>query len=256
MGAHSASLLGSGGLAGADGPDGLVGDDHAAHLALSQASQSDLHLIGDQLLGDVQLALLQALAHAHDGTQTGLQGGVDLLVDGQVGLVVVLTALGVADDDVLGAHFLEHLHGDLTGESTGGLVVAVLAADGQAGVLEQLHGAGDVHSGNTQHHFAPLVLAQLGLDGLGVGAGLGQGLVHLPVAGDDGLTIFQVHKIESSFLYKCGGVRGSPLHKWDAIWGDYLSSRQATPGSSLPSRNSREAPPPVEMWVILSAKPS
>ena len=33
----------------------------------------------------------------------------------------------------------------------------------------------------------------------------------------------------------------------------YLSSRQATPGSSLPSRNSREAPPPVEMWVILSA---
>ena len=34
---------------------------------------------------------------------------------------------------------------------------------------------------------------------------------------------------------------------------DHLSSRQATPGSSLPSMNSREAPPPVEMWVILSA---
>ena len=33
----------------------------------------------------------------------------------------------------------------------------------------------------------------------------------------------------------------------------YLSSRQATPGSSLPSMNSREAPPPVEIWVILSA---
>ena len=28
------------------------------------------------------------------------------------------------------------------------------------------------------------------------------------------------------------------------------------PGSSRPSRNSREAPPPVEMCVILSAKPS
>ena len=36
----------------------------------------------------------------------------------------------------------------------------------------------------------------------------------------------------------------------------YLSSRQAMPGSSKPSRNSRDAPPPVEMWVILSAKPS
>ena len=33
----------------------------------------------------------------------------------------------------------------------------------------------------------------------------------------------------------------------------YLSSRQATPGSSLPSMNSRLAPPPVEIWVILSA---
>ena len=33
----------------------------------------------------------------------------------------------------------------------------------------------------------------------------------------------------------------------------YLSNRQATPGSSLPSINSREAPPPVLMWVILSA---
>ena len=28
---------------------------------------------------------------------------------------------------------------------------------------------------------------------------------------------------------------------------DYLSCRQAIPGSSRPSRNSREAPPPVEM---------
>ena len=34
---------------------------------------------------------------------------------------------------------------------------------------------------------------------------------------------------------------------------DQASSRQATPGRSLPSMNSREAPPPVEMWVILSA---
>jgi len=36
----------------------------------------------------------------------------------------------------------------------------------------------------------------------------------------------------------------------------YLSSRQAMPGNSKPSRNSREAPPPVEMWVMELAKPS
>ena len=28
---------------------------------------------------------------------------------------------------------------------------------------------------------------------------------------------------------------------------NYLSSKQLTPGRSLPSRNSRDAPPPVEM---------
>ena len=36
----------------------------------------------------------------------------------------------------------------------------------------------------------------------------------------------------------------------------YLSVRASTPGSFLPSRNSRLAPPPVEMWVILSATPA
>ncbi len=34
------------------------------------------------------------------------------------------------------------------------------------------------------------------------------------------------------------------------------SIKQAMPGSSLPSMSSREAPPPVEMWVTRSQKPS
>ena len=37
---------------------------------------------------------------------------------------------------------------------------------------------------------------------------------------------------------------------------DQTSSSAATPGNSLPSRNSSEAPPPVEMWVILSSSPA
>mmetsp|Transcript_37937 Transcript_37937/g.74115 ORF Transcript_37937/g.74115 Transcript_37937/m.74115 type:complete len:235 (+) Transcript_37937:678-1382(+) len=38
--------------------------------------------------------------------------------------------------------------------------------------------------------------------------------------------------------------------------GAYFSLRAATPGRTLPSRSSREAPPPVEMWDILSARPA
>src|SRR3990167_5554076 len=36
----------------------------------------------------------------------------------------------------------------------------------------------------------------------------------------------------------------------------YRSSRAATPGRIWPSRNSIDAPPPVEMWSILSATPA
>src|SRR5271167_4304963 len=38
-------------------------------------------------------------------------------------------------------------------------------------------------------------------------------------------------------------------------WLIYLFERDSTPGSLRPPRNSREAPPPVEIWEILSATP-
>ncbi len=182
-----------------------------AHLVGGHAGQSGLHLIGDELHGHAQLTLLQALAHADDGVQAGLQGGVDLLVDGEVGLVVVLTALRVADDDVLHAQLLEHLGGNLAGVGAVGLIVAVLSADGDAAVLEQTHSGGNVHVGHAENDLAPLGLAQLGLDVLGEGLGLGQGLVHLPVAGDDGLAVAAVHcsSILSIYVRLCAG--GAPV---------------------------------------------
>ena len=51
--------------------------------------------------GNALLALLQALAHAQDDLQAGIQSSQSALVDGLVGLCKVLAALGVADDDVL-----------------------------------------------------------------------------------------------------------------------------------------------------------
>jgi len=37
---------------------------------------------------------------------------------------------------------------------------------------------------------------------------------------------------------------------------NHLSVRASTPGSLRPARNSRDAPPPVEIWEILSATPA
>ena len=53
-----------------------------------------------------------------------------------------------------------------------------------------------------------------------------------------------------SVFMPCPGLRGFAL-----AGRRRRSSRTATPGSSRPSRNSSEAPPPVEMWVIRSARP-
>ena len=105
----------------------------------------------------------------------------------------------MADDDILHAHFLEHGGGHLAGEGAAVVKVDILRADGHPGVLEQTDGAGDVDEGNAQYHIAPLVLAQQGLELLGEGTGLGQGLVHLPVAGDDGLTVFTIHGVGLPF---------------------------------------------------------
>ena len=129
-----------------------------------------------------------------------LVDGVDLLVHGEVGLVVVLAALGVADDHVLGSGFLDHLGGDLAGVGAVVLIVAGLRADGDVAVLEQTHGGGDVHRGDAQDYIAPLAPGHDGLELLGKGLHLGQGVVHLPVAGDDSLTITTVHWYFSPFF--------------------------------------------------------
>ena len=198
--AHLAGLLGGGSLAGADGPQGLIGDDHVAHLVGGHAGQGALHLIGDELHGHAQLPLLQALAHTHNGVEAGVDGGVNLLVHGEVGLVVVLAALRVADDHVLGPGLFDHLGGDLAGVGAVVLIVAGLSADGDVAVLEQAHGGGDVHRGDAQDHIAPLAPGHDGLELLGESLHLGQGVVHFPVASDNSLTITTVHWYFSPFF--------------------------------------------------------
>src|SRR5699024_8646474 len=127
--AHFVGLLGSSGLAGADGPHGLVSDDDPFQLFLRNTAESDLGLHGNQLAGDALLALLQSLAHAEDHGHAGIQSGTDTLLHGDIGFAEVLAALAVADDDDLHAHGGEHLSRDLAGVGAALLPVAVLSAD-------------------------------------------------------------------------------------------------------------------------------
>ncbi len=62
---------------------------------------------------------------------------MDLLVHDDVVIIVILAALGVANDNILGPRLLDHLRSDLTGIGAVVLIVAGLRADGDVAVLEQ-----------------------------------------------------------------------------------------------------------------------
>ena len=64
------------------------------------------------------LADLKRLTAAEDGNKTGGNEGLGLLVLILVGLVEVITTLGVTDDAVGAASGLEHVARGLTGEGT------------------------------------------------------------------------------------------------------------------------------------------
>ena len=93
-----------GGLAGADGPDRLVGDHDFGELLRASSRRCRFWNWLDQHgFGLAALALFQALAHADDRRQPEFERGLRALEHGLVGLAEVLPAFAVADDGVGGA---------------------------------------------------------------------------------------------------------------------------------------------------------
>ena len=87
------SVLGGSGLAGADGPDGLVGDNDLLGAGDLKTSKASLDLVHDVLDIGASLADLEGLAAAEDGNKTGGNEGLGLLVLILIGLVEVITTL-------------------------------------------------------------------------------------------------------------------------------------------------------------------
>src|SRR5262245_2707106 len=52
------------------------------------------------------------------------------------------------------------------------------------------------------------------------------------------------------------GVRGRGREGALTRAGHFVTARAATPGRSMPARNSSEAPPPVDTWEILLVTPA
>ena len=101
------------------------------------------------------LALVEVLADAEDDLESGTEGELRLLDELGVGLAVVLTALGVAEDGILAAGGYEHVGRDFAGVGALGVVRAVLGGQANDGTLHDLGDGAEVgvRSGDDQFDF-------------------------------------------------------------------------------------------------------
>src|SRR2546426_9377692 len=223
------------GASGADRPHRLVGDDAAGELLGARAGERAPHLPRDDGRGGLRLALRQRLADAHDGDEPRGEAGVQAAVHALVALAEVLPALGVPDDDVRAAGLAQHGDRDLAGVGAFGLPVDVLARETDVGAGDRGPGRLEGGEGRGEHDLAPAHAAHA----LGERAcqrdRLAARAVHLPVAGDERRA---AHRGTSA----CSA--GAP------------SSSATSPGSRRPSRNSSDAPPPVETWLTAPCRPA
>ena len=177
------SLLSGGSLAGADGPDRLVGNHDILPLLGCEVEYAACQFGLAHSLLLVGLALCQALADAENDLQTIGQCQVHLLLQYLGSLGIVLTTLAVAQYHVLSTGALHHSCAHFTGIGTALVVGTVLGAHGDHAVFEQLANGSQVDEGCADDNLAVGLLGSQNVLQLG-----GQRhtflqvLVHLPVA--------------------------------------------------------------------------
>ena len=180
--------LGRGGFAGADGPDGLVGDDDGCGGFGGDAGEGAGDLRLEHLFGFAGFALGENFADADDGNDAVLERGVQLLVDDFVGLGEVLAALGVADERVGSADGDELADGGFAGVGAFFGEVDVLAADGDVRALGGFNHRGQQDGRWEEGDLVAGVAGDERQKCIDKGLGFGRRLVHLPIGGDQSFT--------------------------------------------------------------------
>ena len=180
------------GLAGADGPDGLIGDDDAADLLLRHTGQRQLDLHGDPFLRHAGFPLCKRLAAADDRDQARIQRRMKLCIHVRIRLAHG-AALGVTEDDIFAPCINEHIRGDLAGIGTGGMRIAVLCTDGHACLAHGADCGRDAHSRDAQRDITPAALRQQALQLGHERLRLRRRFIHFPVTGNERFAIFSVH---------------------------------------------------------------
>jgi hypothetical protein len=187
---------------------------------------------------------VEPLADAQDRDQPVPQRRLHLAVDHGVVLAVVLAPLRVAHRDVGAARACSAWPGHLTGVGAGVVLGEVLGAVRQpelVAVDQRLHERRSVYGGSTATSTASKSLSLRENASFWTSAMASRWLTF----------IFQLPAI--SGVRPCGAM-GQALSA--GVAGADSAPSASMPGREAPSRNSRLAPPPVEMWPkASSAKP-
>ena len=175
--------LGSGSLAGTNGPDGLVGDDDVGPLV--DGCLDGIKLSLEHIVGLVFVSLLKSLTNAKDGLKTSGLSLSDLLGDDFIILTEELSALGVANESPLKAEVDDLLGTDLASEGTVALGADVLGRHEHIRVEHGLSGS-DVEGDGSNNDLNAVLVEFHGVEGLSAkGTHEVNGAIGLPVSSDD-----------------------------------------------------------------------
>src|SRR2546421_4822540 len=206
----------------ANRPHRLIGD---GHVCLHARPERRVELPCHHRKRLACLALREGLAHAQYRVQAGADRSRDFLGGLFVRLAEHVAALGVPDQRCASARLSREGTGDRARESAFRLPMNVLRAGAQIGALP--HGRRHRFDRDRRRKEPHLAIGLCGVrtqEGGEERTGFRGPDVHLPVGGEEQRS--------------------------------HASSKAATPGNSFPSRNSSEAPPPVETWVNLCSSPA
>ena len=184
-------------------PDRLIGNDKRTLFR-----DARFHLSANNFRDFAGRAFGLGFADADDRRHTRGNGGFGLLTHQLVAFLVVLAALGMANDDVLGARIGQHSGAELPCPGRVGLVRTAILGPDQDGFVTGLPGGGrDVDGWRADQD---VDLGGGSADRFGQGAHFGQiahAAEHLPISRDERLSRRHTY---SPGLRRCGGVRQLP----------------------------------------------